>query len=275
MCSRRMSCSPQGEQKDKPYKLKLNKFADLTNHEFRRPLCWLQNTPHRMFHGQRTMKLHKGAVTPSRTKANVQLKASTNSNKEASVPSVDTSSNQGCNGVSWSWHSSSSRKKAVSPPRKTILTKLQMANVMHKDEFSSKSTIDGMRTYLRTMRMPCSKLVANQPVSVAIDAGVWSMQGFTGECGTDLDHGVVAGMELLRMDQVLDSEEHSWGEEWGEKGYIRMQRAVLVLRRVCVGLPWRLVPYQEIILHSFISDDSFLGKDNFELWPMMLCIEAE
>ncbi|XP_050221148.1 vignain-like [Mercurialis annua] len=36
---------------DKPYKLKLNKFADMTNHEFRRIYAGSTITHHRMFRG--------------------------------------------------------------------------------------------------------------------------------------------------------------------------------------------------------------------------------
>jgi len=66
---------------DKPYKLKLNKFADLTNHEFRTLFAGSKISHHRMLHGKKTnesrsfMYQHarvpssidwrkKGAVTP-------------------------------------------------------------------------------------------------------------------------------------------------------------------------------------------------------------------
>lgn len=38
---------------DKPYKLKLNKFADMTNHEFRSIYAGSKVSHHRMFRGQR------------------------------------------------------------------------------------------------------------------------------------------------------------------------------------------------------------------------------
>ncbi|XP_056177360.1 vignain-like [Syzygium oleosum] len=38
-------------QQDKPYKLKLNKFADMTNHELRSSCAGADDDHHRMFHG--------------------------------------------------------------------------------------------------------------------------------------------------------------------------------------------------------------------------------
>ncbi|KAH7577051.1 hypothetical protein JRO89_XS01G0197700 [Xanthoceras sorbifolium] len=81
--------------------------------------------------------------------------------------------------------------------------------------------------------------VANQPVSVAIDAGshefqFYSSGVFTGPCGTNLDHGVAAvgyGVDADGTKYWLVK--NSWSTRWGEGGYIRMQRDVVAMEGLC------------------------------------------
>ncbi|CAA7397766.1 unnamed protein product [Spirodela intermedia] len=90
-------------------------------------------------------------------------------------------------------------------------------------------TIDSYEDVSVNDEKALQKAVANQPVSVAIEAGGRSFQLyqsgiFDGKCGTDLDHGVVAvgyGTEKAKDFWIV---RNSWGESWGEAGYVRLER---------------------------------------------------
>ena len=93
------------------------------------------------------------------------------------------------------------------------------------------------------------RAAAAQPVSVAVDAGsfVWQLYGggvFTGPCTADLNHGVtVVGYGETQGDTDGDGTgvpgqkywivKNSWGPEWGDAGYILMQREASVASGLC------------------------------------------
>ncbi|CAK9315781.1 unnamed protein product [Citrullus colocynthis] len=92
-------------------------------------------------------------------------------------------------------------------------------------------TIDGYEDVPENDESSLKKAVASQPVSVAIEAGGRAFQlyqsgVFTGRCGTNLDHGVVAVGYGTDNGTDYWIVRNSWGKNWGESGYIRLERNV-------------------------------------------------
>ncbi|KAK1292788.1 Cysteine proteinase RD21a [Acorus calamus] len=92
-------------------------------------------------------------------------------------------------------------------------------------------TIDSYEDVPENDELALKKAVANQPVSVAIEAGgrdfqLYESGIFTGTCGTALDHGVAAVGYGTEKGKDYWLVRNSWGTSWGEAGYIKMERNV-------------------------------------------------
>ncbi|KAH7549788.1 hypothetical protein JRO89_XS13G0082700 [Xanthoceras sorbifolium] len=258
---------------DKPYKLKLNKFADMTNHEFRSTYAGSKINHHRMFQGNSrgagtfmyenvetvppSVDWRKnGAVTAVKdqgqcgscwafsTIAAVEGINQIKTNKlvslsEQELVDCDTSENQGCNGGLMDLAFDFINKKRGITTEANYPYQANNGTCDASKLNSPAVSIDGHEDVPANDEDALLKAVANQPVSVAIDAGssdfqFYSEGVFTGKCGTELNHGVAA----VGYGTTLDGTKYwivrnSWGPEWGEKGYIRMQRGISDKEGLC------------------------------------------
>lgn len=259
---------------NKPYKLQLNKFADMTNHEFRSSYGGSKVKHYRGLWGGRgrTGFMHgktihlppsvdwrkQGAVTPVKdqgkcgscwafsTIVGVEGINKIKTNELTSLSEQELvdceSDNQGCDGglmenaLEFIKQSGGVTTESLYPYR------ARDGNCDASKMNAPVVKIDGHENVPENDENALMKAVANQPVSVAIDAGGSDLQFYkegvySGECGTELDHGVaIVGYGTAAADQDGTKYwivKNSWGPEWGEEGYIRMQRGIDAEEGLC------------------------------------------
>ncbi|RAL50754.1 hypothetical protein DM860_015901 [Cuscuta australis] len=251
---------------DKPYKLKLNKFADMTNHEFRSAYAGSKIKHHRLLQGTSRANPSfryanvtdtpssvdwraKGAVSPVKDQGQcgscwafstivaVEGINQIKTNKlvplsEQELIDCDTQENQGCNGGIMDSAFDFIKKKGGISTEDTYPYKAAQRRCDVRKMNSPAVSIDGHEDVPANDEDALLKAVANQPVAVAIEASgsdfqFYSEGVFTGECGKELDHGVaIVGYGTTQDGTKYWIVRNSWGGEWGEKGYIRMQRGI-------------------------------------------------
>ncbi|KAI9120095.1 hypothetical protein K1719_009064 [Acacia pycnantha] len=252
----------------KPYKLGLNQFADLTNEEFttsrnrfKGHMCSsITRTPSFKYENVSGVPSsvdwrQQGAVTPIKNQGECGCcwafsavaategitKLSTGkliSLSEQELVDCDTGVDQGCEGglmddaFKFIIKNNGINSEADYPYKGVD------GSCNANEEGNHVASIKGYEDVPANSEQALQKAVVNQPVSVAIDASGSDFQFyksgiFTGSCGTELDHGVTAVGYGVNDSSEYWLVKNSWGTEWGEEGYIRMQRNVDAQEGLC------------------------------------------
>ncbi|KAL9244933.1 hypothetical protein vseg_018647 [Gypsophila vaccaria] len=116
------------------------------------------------------------------------------------------------------------------------------------------------------------KAIAKHHVRIAIEDGDRELQFyksgvFTGNCGTTLDHSatVVVGYDTTKDGQDYWIVKSSWGSDWGENGYIRIERSIPSKAGQCSIAAEAL--YQSQSVTSNPTDKATVACDSYNSCP--------
>ncbi|XP_058081839.1 cysteine proteinase mucunain-like [Magnolia sinica] len=252
------------------FKLGLNRFADLTNEEFRSMYLGTRTDSKRRFSKPKSDRYlyrqgdklpesvdwrTKGAVAPVKNQGSCgscwafsTIAAVEGINKivtdnlislsEQELVDCDTSYNQGCNGGLMDYAFQFIINNGGIDTEEDYPYKANDGRCDANRKNAHVVTIDGYEDVPVNDEKALQKAVVNQPISVAIEAGGRAFQlyqsgVFTGRCGTELDHGVAAVGYGTENGVDYWIVKNSWGKSWGEDGYLRMERNIAAKSGKC------------------------------------------
>ncbi|KAJ0965367.1 hypothetical protein J5N97_026505 [Dioscorea zingiberensis] len=245
---------------DHGFRLGLNKFADLTNEEFRLKYLGAKMSDRKRVESDRYLDKvggdlpasvdwrAKGAVAPVKDQGSCgscwafsTVAAVEGINQivtgnmivlsEQELVDCDTAYNQGCNGglMDYAFQFIINNGGIDTEEDYPYNGKDGKCDVYRKN--AKVVSIDAFEDVPANNEKALKEALAHQPVSVAIEAGgrefqLYQSGVFTGRCGTELDHGVTAvgyGTENGKDYWIV---KNSWGSDWGEEGFVRMERNI-------------------------------------------------
>ncbi|GJW77160.1 putative peptidase C1A [Tanacetum coccineum] len=114
------------------------------------------------------------------------------------------------------------------------------------------ATLDGGQRIPWDSEESLLKAVANHPVTISIDCnspdfGFFKEGVFSGPCGIEVGHAMtIVGYDETPEGLKYWNIKNSWGEDWGDKGYIRMARGVDPPHGLCAINRWGVMPVKSI-----------------------------
>ncbi|ONK78954.1 uncharacterized protein A4U43_C01F1380 [Asparagus officinalis] len=242
------------------FRLGLNKFADLTNEEYRskylgtrrKERVRVRSDRYKVNEGESLPESvdwrEKGAVAPMKDQGSCgscwafsAVAAVEGINQivtgdlivlsEQELVDCDTSYNEGCDGGLMDYAFEFIINNGGIDTEKDYPYKERNGLCDPYRKNAKVVSIDSYEDVPENDENALKKAVANQPVSIAIESSGRAFQLyqsgiFTGRCGTDLDHGVTAVGYGTENGKDYWLVRNSWGESWGEAGYIKLERNI-------------------------------------------------